>query len=52
MAHDLAFGKVMGTLLKDDTRVYKQFLENESFRRFIGDMVYALTSEEGPRTAL
>jgi type I restriction enzyme R subunit len=24
--------------------VYKQFVENESFRRFVGDMVYALTS--------
>jgi len=31
--------------LKDDTQVYKQFVENESFKRFVGDMVYALTSE-------
>jgi hypothetical protein len=31
-------------LLKDDTQVYKQFVENESFKRFVGDMVYALTS--------
>jgi len=44
MAHDQALGKVMQLLLKDDTQVYKQFVENESFRRFIGDMVYALTS--------
>jgi type I restriction enzyme, R subunit len=44
MAHDAALGKVMQLLLKDDTQVYKQFVENESFRRFIGDMVYALTS--------
>ncbi len=27
-----------------DTQVYKQFVENESFRRFVGDMVYAITS--------
>ncbi|MCX5734239.1 MAG: type I restriction endonuclease subunit R [candidate division NC10 bacterium] len=45
MAHDLALGKVMQLLLKDDTQVYKQFVENDSFRRFVGDMVYALTSQ-------
>jgi type I restriction enzyme R subunit len=44
MAHDQALGKVMQLLLKDDTQVYKQFVENESFRRFVGDMVYALTA--------
>jgi type I restriction enzyme, R subunit len=43
MAHDQALGKVMQHLLKDDTEVYKQFVENESFKRFVGDMVYALT---------
>ncbi len=46
MAHDQALGKVMHLLLKDDTQVYKQFVENESFKRFVGDMVYALTSHE------
>lgn len=45
MAHDQALGKVMQLLLKDDTQVYKQFVENESFRRFVGDMVYAITSQ-------
>ena len=44
LAHDQALDRVMQTLLKDDTQVYKQFVENESFRRFISDMVYALTS--------
>ncbi len=44
MAHDLALGKVMQLLLKDDTQVYKQFVENEAFRRFVGDMVYGLTN--------
>ncbi|MFZ4639377.1 MAG: type I restriction endonuclease subunit R [Nodosilinea sp.] len=43
LAHDQALGKVMQLLLKDDTQVYKQFVENESFRRFVGDMVYTLT---------
>jgi len=34
----------MQTLLKDDTQVYKQFVENESFRRFVSDLLYGLTS--------
>jgi type I restriction enzyme R subunit len=45
MAHDQALGKVMQVLLKDDTQVYKQFVENESFRRCVGDMVYEITSQ-------
>lgn len=44
MAHDQALTKVMQHLLKDDTQVYKQFVENESFRRFVSDMVYATTN--------
>jgi len=44
MAHDQALGKVMQLLLKDDTQVYKQFVENESFRRSVSDMVYAITA--------
>ncbi len=43
LAHDQALGRVMQQLLKDDTQVYKQFVENESFKRFVGDMVYAIT---------
>ncbi len=43
MAHDQALAKVMQTLLKDDTQVYKQYVENESFKRFVSDMVFALT---------
>jgi type I restriction enzyme R subunit len=46
IAHDQALGKAMQHLLKDDTQVYKQFMENESFRRFVGDMVYQLTSQQ------
>jgi len=46
MAHDQALGKVMQLLLKDDTQVYKQFVENESFKRFVGDMVYQITSSQ------
>ncbi|MBI1212965.1 MAG: DEAD/DEAH box helicase [Alphaproteobacteria bacterium] len=45
MAHDEALAKVMQHLLKDDTQVYKQFVENESFKRFVGDMVFELTRD-------
>ena len=44
LAHDQALAKTMQVMLKDDTEVYKQFVENESFRRFVGDMVYALVA--------
>ena len=43
---DAALMRVMGPLLKDDTEFYKQFVQNESFRRFVTDMVLALTNEE------
>jgi type I restriction enzyme R subunit len=46
--HDKALAKVMLTLLKDDTQVYKQFVENESFHRFVTDMVFTLTHELAP----
>jgi len=46
--HDKALAKVMLTLLKDDTQVYKQFVENESFQRFVTDMVFTLTSGDSP----
>jgi type I restriction enzyme R subunit len=45
IAHDKALEKVMQTFLKDDTEVYKQFVENESFRRAVTDMVFELTRE-------
>lgn len=45
MAHDAALGRVMQLLLKDDTQVYKQFVENESFRRAVTDMVFAIANQ-------
>jgi type I restriction enzyme R subunit len=46
MAHDQALSKVMQTLLKEDAQVYKQFVENESFKRFVSDMVFDMTSAQ------
>jgi type I restriction enzyme, R subunit len=42
--HDKALARVMLELLKDDTEVYKQFVQNESFKKFISDMVYQMSS--------
>ncbi len=39
---DAALMRIMGPLLKDDTEFYKQFVQNESFRRFVTDMVVQL----------
>jgi type I restriction enzyme R subunit len=46
IAHDDALQKVMQRLLKDDTQLYKAFVQNDSVRRAIGDMVYVMTSGE------
>ncbi len=43
--HDKALAKVMLELLKDDTELYKQFVQNPSFKRFVTDMVFGLTSD-------
>ncbi len=44
LAHDQALNKVMQLLLTEDTQIYKQFVENESFRRHVSDLVYRLTT--------
>jgi type I restriction enzyme R subunit len=43
--HDRALGRVMTAVIKDDTELFKQFVDNESFRRWLTDMVFGLTYE-------
>ena len=43
--HDKALGRVMAAVLKDDTELFKQFMDNESFRRWLTDTVFGLTYE-------
>jgi type I restriction enzyme R subunit len=45
MEHDKAVQRAMLSLLKDDTEIYKQFVQNESFHRFVTDMVFSLTTD-------
>ena len=44
IAHEQALNKAAQGSMKDFTQFYKQFVENESFKRFVSDMVYAITS--------
>ena len=41
--HDKALGRVIVALMKDDTELFKQFSDNESFRRWLSDTVFSLT---------
>jgi len=41
--HDSALARVMTELLKDDTELFRQFMDNESFRRWMTDTVFGLT---------
>ncbi len=44
--HDKALERVMTAVLKDDTELFKQFMDNDSFRRWLTDMVFRLTYGE------
>jgi type I restriction enzyme, R subunit len=41
--HDKALGRVMASLIKDDTELFKQFSDNESFRKWLLETVFAIT---------
>ena len=41
--HDEALVRVMTAVLKDDTQLFKEFSDNESFRRWLTDTVFGLT---------
>jgi type I restriction enzyme R subunit len=44
--HDRALLRVMTAVLKDDTELFKQFSDNEGFRRWLSDAIFALTYTE------
>ncbi len=43
--HDKALERVMTAVLKDDTELFKQFMDNEGFRRWMTDTVFGITYE-------
>ena len=44
--HDAALMRVMVGLLKDDTELFKQYSDNEGFKRWLADTVFGMTYEE------
>ena len=45
--HDKALARVMTAVLQDDTELFKQFMDNESFKRWMTDTVFGLTYHVG-----
>ena len=43
--HDKALERVVVSLMRDDTELFKQFMDNDSFRRWLTDTVFNLTYE-------
>jgi len=41
--HDKALVRVMTAVLQDDTELFKQFMDNESFKRWMTDTVFGMT---------
>jgi len=44
--HDKALERVVVSLMKDDTELFKQFMDNESFRRWMTETVFNLTYDQ------
>jgi type I restriction enzyme R subunit len=44
--HDKALLRVMTSMLKDDTELFKQFSDNQSFSHWLKDMMFTLTYNE------
>ena len=40
--HDRALGRVMTAIMRDDTELFKRFMDDEEFRRWLGDVVFGL----------
>jgi type I restriction enzyme R subunit len=45
---DKALARVMTAVLKDDTELFKQFMDNESFKRWLTDTVFRITYDDRP----
>ena len=43
--HDRALLRVMTSMMKDDNQLFKQFMDNDGFKRWMTDTVFELTAE-------
>ena len=44
--HDRALLRVMTSVMKDDAELFKQFMDNDGFKRWMADTVFALSCEQ------
>jgi type I restriction enzyme R subunit len=44
--HDKALARVMTALLQDDTELFKQFCDNEGFKRWLTDTMFGMTYKD------
>ena len=44
--HDRALLRVMMSIMKDDTELFKQFMDNPDFKRWLGNRVFELAYED------
>ena len=48
--HERVLMRVMAAVMKDDTELFRQFADNEGFKRWMSDTVFGLAYEQA-RTA-
>ena len=48
--HDRALLRVMTSMMKDDNQLFKQFMDNDGFKRWMTDTVFELTAEHADAT--
>ncbi len=44
--HDKALGRIMTNIMKDDTELFRRFVDDEDFRRWLNGVVFGLTYGE------
>lgn len=44
--HDKALQRVMIDLIADNTELFKQFSDNQSFKKWLADTIFGLTYED------
>ena len=46
--HDKALGRVITAVMQDDTELFKQFMDNDDFKRWLSNAIFSLTYENLP----
>lgn len=44
--HEKALLRVMASMMRDDNQLFKQFMDNDGFKRWMTNTVFELTSEQ------